>query len=651
MADNNMNNNETAFINDKHLYDKKPEAVPTPQPNIGIDTDKSLFDNIIEMVDMSSLDMSSLQSFTSVSQSRNQIYSILDMMSEDSIIAAILKTYAADATEYNDAGQIIWAESSDSDVAKYVNFLLDTMNCDKHAYEWIHSLALYGDAYFRLYRNSDYNDEDLYKMMNKNKKSLNESLEEVYKKEENKVLEEDVKIKAYKDDDHYAHYIELQPNPAEIFELTRHGKTYAYIKADVNAQNAYKDNDQAIPQTYFRYKLKSNDVTLYDATEYVHACLEDTSTRTPEEVTIFNDTNTSEVKDESKYTYKVKRGQSIFYDSFKIWRELALLENSIILNRVTKSAIVRAVGVEVGDMPKHQVKAHLNAIKQMVEQKSALNTGDSLTEYTNPGPIENTIYVPIRNNVGSLNIQTIGGDVDIKSLADLEYFQDKFYGSLGVPKAYFGVTGDGAGFNGGQSLSIISSRYAKNVKMLQNALIQALTDAVNLMLLDKDLDSYVNKFTIKMHPPVTQEELDRRENLSGKVQLVSDVMGLVNDIQDEASKLEILKSLLSNVLTNPEVIDIIQKEIDKLESEEEVPEKTKEESLPGDDLGSIDVESNSSEESSSSLAGDLGLDTGTEETSTETEEPASEEESGEEALPNPSELGIGDLTNNNNPEI
>jgi hypothetical protein len=95
------------------------------------------------------------------------------------------------------------------------------------------------------------------------------------------------------------------------------------------------------------------------------------------------------------------------------------------------------------------------------------------------------------------------------------------------------------------------------IKRIQNTMVQAITDVVNLLLLDRNLNGYVNNFTIKMLPPTTQEELDRRENLSSKVALTSDVMNMLGDVENTEIKLKILKSLLSNVLTNGEVVDLL----------------------------------------------------------------------------------------------
>jgi hypothetical protein len=234
-------------------------------------------------------------------------------------------------------------------------------------------------------------------------------------------------------------------------------------------------------------------------------------------------------------------------------------------------------------MPKENVAKTLIGIKRMIEQKAAINSGSSMTEYNNAGPIENTVYVPTHGGVGNITTSEIGGDVDVKSLADLDYYTNKLYGQLRVPKQYFSQTDDSTGFNGGTSLSIISSRYAKMIKRIQNTIIQAITDAINLMLIDKGLESYVNEFTIHMLPPTTQEEIDRRESLSSKVGLANDIMNMLADIDNPITKMKILKSLLSDIVNDADIISELQDYIDALE---------KEISAPADEEDSVDSEAN-----------------------------------------------------------
>ena len=550
-------NEDSVFQNSDDVYNKKINTIPKPEKEIGIDNDKTLLDNIINAGLSNSIDISSINSFSQTAQTRDSVYQLIDTMCQDPTIAAVLETYSEDATEYNDKGNIVWVESSDADAVKFITYLLNSLNVDKNIYKWVNSLCKYGDLYLKLYRESEYEDNIF-----SEKKQLNEDLINKRKSE----LNESVVVKDYKKNDNFVHYVEMVSNPAEIFELTKFGKTYGFIKAPVNIVTTNKTD---LLSQYQKYSFNTKDIEIYGPAEFVHASLDDNVSRTKEEVDLIYDVNE---KDSNKYSYTVKRGQSLFYNVFKVWRELMLLQNSVLLNRVTKSSIIRLLNVEVGDMDKNQVQPLLQGIKQLVEQKAALNTNNSMSEYTNPGPIENTIYVPSHNGKGVISASQIGGDVDVKSLADLDYFDDKLFGALRVPKAYFGKTDDGAGFNGGTSLSIISSRYAKMIKRIQNTIIQAITDVINIMLVDKKLDRYINKFQIRMQAPTTQEEIDRRDNTASKIQITRDVMDICSDISSDTIKLKILKTLLSTSLPDSEITQLLQEQIDEIEKEKESDE-------------------------------------------------------------------------------
>ena len=334
----------------------------------------------------------------------------------------------------------------------------------------------------------------------------------------------------------------------------------------------------------YNFRMKSADVNVYQADDFVHACLEDNFTRFPETVDLFIDT-----EGKKSQSYSVRRGKSLLYDSYKIWREKALLENAALLNRITRSSIVRKVGVEVGDMPKEQVQQVLHRVKEMMEQKGAINVGNSMAEYNNPGPIENNIYFATHGGQGNITVEAVGGDVEVKNLADLDWWNNKFYSSYGIPKQYFGWTDDGAGFNGGTSLTILSSVYAKGVKRVQNAMIQALTDAINLFLLNKGLKSYLNNFTLKMKAPITQEEIDYRADLSNKINAISSIQGLFTDIEDKPRRLRILKTLLAALNYGDSLNTEIDAEIDAIEKAAEESEEETGEETTGDDSAAADT--------------------------------------------------------------
>lgn len=554
------------FTADTDLIGAKIKPTIKPAPEIGIDLNDNLYKNILQAGQASALDINTLTNFTSLSQKRDVMYNLIDSMAQDSTVSSALEIYTEDATEYADNGRIVWAESDISEVSKYVQYLLDTLNIDKNIYNWVYSLIKYGDLYVRLYRESDVEDDIFANNSNAGDKKLNES--HAAKSSDN--LDEAFNIYAYNKDDKYTHYVEMVSNPAEMFELTKYGKTAGFIRANISSMTS-QNGDNLFFNT-MRYSFKSNDIDLFQPTEFVHATLDDKANRIPETVEIIRPATAE--SGESKYEYRVRRGSSILQDHFKVWRELTLLENSVMLNRVTRSSIVRMINVEVGDMPPEDVQFRLLEIKKLFEQKAALNENSNMSEYTNPGPVENNVYIPTNNGVGAITTAELGGDADVKGLADLEYFKNKWYAGIRIPKQYLGDTDDAAGFSGGQSLSIISSRYAKTVKRIQQAIIQMITDLINLMLIDKKLDSYVNKFTIKMLAPTTQEEIDRRDNEASKIQITRDILDIVDSLDNNPDKAKIGKLLLSNIISDPEIISILDDAIAKYESEEEDTEET-----------------------------------------------------------------------------
>ena len=204
---------------------------------------------------------------------------------------------------------------------------MDSLNVDKSLDAWVYCLVTYGDCYVRLYRRSDYTSDLLFKDNTHNRR-----LNEVFNTDgkEKNLLQEDVVLRVYKEDDPYVPYVEMVPNPGEMFDLQKFGKTHGYIKAPTRVIQQYTDE----LYTYLtRYKMKQKDVEIFDATSFVHACLESTTQRQPETVDIFLDRYPDKIKatqladgveeevdeaDSMTTSYSVKRGQSILYNSFRI---------------------------------------------------------------------------------------------------------------------------------------------------------------------------------------------------------------------------------------------------------------------------------------------------------------------------------------------
>ena len=581
-------------VTNKDFIGKEIKAVPKEEKNFGVDTQDILISNIANAAINSTLDTTDLENFLSVAQTRENYYQILDSMKDDNIVKSIIEAYAENATESNESGDKVWVESEDPNATKYITYLLKALQVNKNIYAWVSSLITYGDVYIKLYRQSEYEDDLFDKEEVEAKQKLNEAkagniqalasdtenTDENVESEEKEQLNESLNIIYYPANDHFTNYVEMVANPGEMFELTKFGKTMGYIKAPYNVYNTKlaTDRQDALWLNQLQYNVSKGDVSLYQATEYVHGVMENGDNRVEETVNIYQDEASRDNNVNAK-VYGVKRGRSMLYDWYKTWREMTLLEDAIILNRLTKSSLVRIIQIEVGDMPKDMISSHLQSIKSMMEQKGALDTKNKYNEYTNPAPVENNIYVPTHEGKGNISVANVGGEYDPKQLTDLEYFRDKFFGSTGIPKQFFGYVGDAAGFSGGESLSIQSSQFAKRVRKIQSDTISMLEDLINTLLYDRKLYNYINNFSLKMVTPVSKEEMDKKDAQTNALGVLRDLMDVLSDVQDIPTRLKIIKAYLQPIINDNDVMQYLQDEIDRLENEpkeEQNPENNEE---------------------------------------------------------------------------
>lgn len=507
------------------------------------------------------IDLSEFDKFREISKNRDELYNFFDEMSKDTIISTALEMYAEDCTSYNDHGKIIWVESDDPNVQRAAQRLIDVLKIEDDCFYHILSLVTYGDVYL----------ENFYEE-NENKK---------YDANSGEILNERVIVNQVPEDAKLKEYIELHPNPAELFDLSKEGKTLGFVKTRNLTPYNKKDEQERYQSIYYKYN--TSDVDIYPPTKYVHISLRKAADRYPEKVILSRD---KEVKDDNAYEFSVVRGKSILYDVYKVYQELSLLEDSLILNRLLKSAIVRMFQIEVGDMPRKEVNNLLRRVKNMIDHKTSMNTQTgTFRSYISTHPVENNIYVPTKNGKGSINPTTVGGDVDVKNIVDIEYYRDKLSGGLRIPKQYLGLTDDATGFNGGSSLAKIDSRYARTIKRIQTAYISGITTLINIHFMSKGFKKYVNNFQVRMNSPSAIEDQERAEILQTNVGIVSDIINLIDSLNiDELSKFKIKKILINDKLAMPDVDEILaQCEKDMEENPEDTPTEEGEEDLVSSD--------------------------------------------------------------------
>lgn len=465
------------------------------------------------------VDYSQFSKFRELSSDRKVQYSAYDEMTKDIIISSALEMYADDASQYDTKGRLIWADSSDTELANYINDLLELLNISKNLWSMYYSLAEYGDVYIRLFKRPKESTGAVDRsngMIDKNE-SLTEQL-----------IDKDVD---------YEDFVEVCDDPENIFELIKNGKTCQYAVMNYEAG-----------------RRKQERVELYPPDQFVHIYINNPHIR-DKQMFEFR-TIDRETHKEKLHRYKVRRGKSMLYDIYAVEKEIQLLENALLLNRISKSAVTRVVSVEVGDMPKPDVRQLTRRVKNSLESKlSITKTTGSIKSYTQPGGLDNILVNPTRNGKGSITVNNVGGDVDIKSLLDLDYFNDKRFGGLKIPKAFLGYD-EALGANSGGTLTKMDARYGRTIKRLQTCVVAGITDLVNLYLLHRGMEDKIGEFTIKVVSPSTVEDSERDEQLQSRLNIIATIMQTVAELPG-VDQQQVLSQLLTTYLNDPNVSEVI----------------------------------------------------------------------------------------------
>lgn len=558
----------------------KLRIVPSPSESDKTNTtdkSESLPNQIQEAINTGKrLDISQLLKVTTLTGDRNTKYNIFEEMVADGRIGAAVEMYANDTVQYDSQGRIIWVESDKPDVYKYVSKLLKDLSIESNLWSYAYCMYLYGDVYLETFKTAS---------VSGNKPGL--LYEPLYGARDIKVQKDILGVKLER-------YIEKVPNAAEVYDLQIRGKTCGYVRNQIDDDTIQYSQSKDVAT----YQGFSTDVTVLEPTKFVHICLSPNINRFPEKFNLVPKSVQEEYTEDGYidgsrsegtgkcFSYTVKTGQSILQNVFGPYQTLKLKEDSVLLERVTKSSITRVIQVELGDLPESQKIKKLQEIKQQIEQQINLNKqAGTIESRAGAQPTENIIYTTTKDGKGAISTVNIGGDGNIGDLDDVTQSENKLYGSLLIPKALLGADMDGSGLSNGGSLTEMNTTYARRIKRGQIALLQGITDLVNIYAMAEGVPNVVGNFTLKLTPIITVEDNRRDEQLDAKVRNVSSMKDLLDDLEDITPdmKLDVMLTWFTKYLNQSEIVDIINKELQKLEKEQS--DKDTEENLEDIDAG------------------------------------------------------------------
>ena len=178
---------------------------------------------------------------------------------------------------------------------------------------------------------------------------------------------------------------------------------------------------------------------------------------------------------------------SYLHKAIKALNQLRMIEDSLVIYRLSRAPERRIFYIDVGNLPKVKAEQYLRDVMNRYRNKLVYNadTGEIRDDKKYMAMLED-FWLPRREGGRGTEISTLPGGQNLGELTDIEYFQSKLYKSLNVPSSRMDSQG---GFNLGRSSEILRDelKFTKFVGRLRKRFSGIFMDMLKTQLILKNI--------------------------------------------------------------------------------------------------------------------------------------------------------------------
>ncbi len=284
---------------------------------------------------------------------------------------------------------------------------------------------------------------------------------------------------------------------------------------------------------------------------------------------------------------------SYLHKAVKALNQLRMIEDSLVIYRLSRAPERRIFYIDVGNLPKIKAEQYLRDVMNRYRNKLVYNadTGEVKDDRKYMAMLED-FWLPRREGGRGTEITTLPGGQNLGELADIEYFQKKLFRSLNVPETR---TNSGGGFSLGRSSEILRDevRFTKFVGRLRKRFTTMFNDMLKTQLILKNIVSLDDWEKLSDH--IQYDFLyDNHFAELKETEILNDKLSAVGAIEPYLGKYFSVEYVKTKILkqTDSEILEIkkqMDKEIEdgivldpKITVQSQIPQ---EEPMPGEQTG------------------------------------------------------------------
>lgn len=212
-------------------------------------------------------------------------------------------------------------------------------------------------------------------------------------------------------------------------------------------------------------------------------------------------------------------GASVLEPARRIWRQLILIEDAMLVYRVVRSPERRVFYIDVGAVPPEDVPNYMEQAKSILRSNAVIDPHSGRVDLRyNPLSVDEDYWLPMRGESTS-RIETLPGGTNVTAIEDVQYIQAKLFAALKIPKAYLGYD-DSIGSKA--TLSQEDIRFSRTINRIQRVVISELNKlaVIHLYAHGYEGDDLLD-FTLSLSNPSTIAQQQKLEIFRTKLEIAT----------------------------------------------------------------------------------------------------------------------------------
>ncbi len=215
-------------------------------------------------------------------------------------------------------------------------------------------------------------------------------------------------------------------------------------------------------------------------------------------------------------------GSSVLESARRIWRQLILIEDAMLVYRVIRAPERRVFYIDVGNVPPEDVSNYIEQATSALKKAPVIDksTGKVDLRY-NPLSVDEDYFIPVRGGDSGTKIDSLAGGQNTAAIEDVEYIQKKLFAALKIPKAYLGYDEN---IGSKATLAQEDIRFSRTIQRIQKTVIAELNKLAMIHLYVHGFDGEdLLDFDLKLSNPSSVAQLQKLELISSRFDIAGKV--------------------------------------------------------------------------------------------------------------------------------